>query len=149
VEFLRDAALGNPVSLPRKVIVIGGGNVAIDVALTALRKGAQDVTLVCLEKREEMPAWKYEIDEALEEGVKIVNSWGPKRFVEKGGKIAGIEFKRCTSVFDEKGAFNPSYDEKTVTLMETEGAIIAIGQAGDLSFTQAKRWRHKKRRSGG
>ncbi|MBS1237069.1 MAG: 4Fe-4S ferredoxin, partial [Deltaproteobacteria bacterium] len=139
VEFLRDAALGNPVSLPRKVIVIGGGNVAIDVALTALRKGAQDVTLVCLEKREEMPAWKYEIDEALEEGVKIVNSWGPKRFVEKGGKIAGIEFKRCTSVFDEKGAFNPSYDEKTVTLMETEGAIIAIGQAGDLSFTQSEK----------
>ena len=139
VEFLRDAALGTPVSLPKKVIVIGGGNVAIDVALTALRKGAQDVTLVCLEKREEMPAWKYEIDEALEEGVKIVNSWGPKRFVEKGGKIAGIEFKSCTSVFDEKGAFNPSYDEKTVTLMETEGAIIAIGQAGDLSFTQSEK----------
>jgi heterodisulfide reductase subunit A-like polyferredoxin len=85
-----------------------------------------------------MPAWKYEIDEALEEGVNIVNSWGPKRFVEKGGKIAGIEFKRCTSVFDEKGAFNPTFDEKVLTLMETEGAIIAIGQAGDLSFAQSE-----------
>jgi hypothetical protein len=61
-----------------------------------------------------MPAWKYEIEEALEEGVKIVNSWGPKRFIEKGGKVAGIEFKRCTAVFDEKGAFNPSYDEKVL-----------------------------------
>jgi len=93
---------------------------------------------VCLEKREEMPAWKYEIDEAMEEGVKIVNSWGPKRFVEKGGKIAGIEFKRCTSVFDEKGAFNPTYDEKVLTVMDTEGAIVAIGQAGDLSFAQSE-----------
>ena len=139
VEFLRDAALGNPVSLPKKVIVIGGGNVAIDVALTALRKGAEDVTLVCLEKREEMPAWKYEIEEALEEGIQIVNSWGPKRFVEKGGRIAGIEFKRCTSVFDDQGAFNPAYDEKDLTVLETEGAIIAIGQAGDLSFAQGEK----------
>jgi NADPH-dependent glutamate synthase beta subunit-like oxidoreductase len=138
VEFLRDVALGNPVTLPKKVIVIGGGNVAIDVALTALRKGAEDVTLVCLEKREEMPAWKYEIEEALEEGVKIVNSWGPKRFIEKGGKVAGIEFKRCTAVFDEKGAFNPCYDEKVLTAMETEGAIISIGQAGDLSFARSE-----------
>jgi heterodisulfide reductase subunit A-like polyferredoxin len=138
VEFLRDTALGNPVSLPKKVVVIGGGNVAIDVALTALRKGAEDVTLVCLEKREEMPAWKYEIEEALEEGVKIVNSWGPKRFVEKGGKIAAVQFKRCTSVFDEKGAFNPRYDENELTVMETEGSIIAIGQAGDLAFTQSE-----------
>ncbi len=139
VEFLRDVALGNPVSLPKKVIVIGGGNVAIDVALTALRKGAQEVTLVCLEKREEMPAWKYEIEEALEEGVKILNSWGPTRFLEKGGKIAGIEFKRCTAVFDEKGAFNPRYDEKELTTMETEGAVIAIGQAGDHSFAQSEK----------
>ncbi|MCU0595510.1 MAG: FAD-dependent oxidoreductase, partial [Desulfobacterota bacterium] len=139
VEFLRDAALGKPLSLPKKVIVIGGGNVAIDVALTALRKGAEDVTLVCLEKREEMPAWKYEIEEALEEGVTIVNSWGPKRFVEKAGKVAGIEFKRCTSVFDEKGAFNPAYDEKDLTVLQAEGVIIAIGQAGDLSFAQSEK----------
>ena len=77
VDFLRQTALGESVSVGRKVIVIGGGNVAIDVALTSLRKGAEDVTLVCLEKREEMPAWEYEIEDALEEGVHIVNSLGP------------------------------------------------------------------------
>jgi heterodisulfide reductase subunit A-like polyferredoxin len=134
VEYLRDVALGNPASLKKKVTVIGGGNVAVDVALTAMRKGAEHVTLVCLEKREEMPAWDYEIEEALEEGVTIVNSLGPKRFLEKDGEVSGIEFKRCTAVFDEKGAFNPQYDETDQTTMETQSVIVAIGQAGDLSF---------------
>ena len=105
------------------------------MALSAKRKGAQDVTLVCLEKRDEMPAWDYEIEEALEEGVTIVNSFGPKRFLKKGNGI-GVEFKRCTSVFDEKGAFNPKYDEADLTLMETGSVIVAIGQMGDLSFAK-------------
>ena len=136
VEFLRDVALGEPVRVPKRTVVIGGGNVAIDVALTALRKGAEEVTLVCLEKREEMPAWEYEIDEALEEGVKIVNSQGPQRFIAKNGKVAGIEFKRCTAVFDENGAFSPKYDETDLTTIETEAVIIAIGQMGDLAFAE-------------
>jgi heterodisulfide reductase subunit A-like polyferredoxin len=136
VEFLRDVALGKPVSLEKKVIVIGGGNVAIDVALTAKRKGAEDVTLVCLEKRDEMPAWDYEIEEALEEGIKIVNGYGPKRFLEKQGKVHSVEFKRCTAVFDEKGAFNPRYDETDLMGMETGSVIVAIGQKGDLSFAK-------------
>lgn len=135
VGFLRDAALGKRISLEKEVMVIGGGNVAIDVALTAKRLGAEDVTLVCLEKREEMPAWDYEIEEALEEGVKIVNSLGPKRFLEKDGKASGVEFKRCTAVFDDQGTFNPQYDEKDLTTMETGSVIIAIGQAADLSFS--------------
>ncbi len=135
VDFLREVALGKPVAVEKKVIVIGGGNVAVDVALSAKRKGAQDVTLVCLEKRDEMPAWDYEIEEALEEGVTIVNSFGPKRFLKKGNGI-GVEFKRCTSVFDEKGAFNPKYDEADLTLMETGSVIVAIGQMGDLSFAK-------------
>jgi heterodisulfide reductase subunit A-like polyferredoxin len=139
VEFLRDVALDKPVSLQKKVIVIGGGNVAIDVALTARRKGAEEVTLVCLEKRDEMPAWDYEIEEALEEGVKIVNSYGPKHFVGKQGKVHAVEFKRCTSVFDEKGAFNPAYDETDLTGMETESVIVAIGQKGDLSFVNKEK----------
>jgi heterodisulfide reductase subunit A-like polyferredoxin len=136
VEFLRDVALGKPVSIQKKVVVIGGGNVAIDVALTAKRKGAEDVILVCLEKRDEMPAWDYEIEEALEEGVTIVNSYGPKRFLEKHGKVHGVEFKRCTSVFDENKAFNPKYDETDLTTMETQSVIVAIGQKGDLSFAK-------------
>lgn len=136
VEFLRDVALGNPVKLEKKVTVIGGGNVAIDVALTALRKGAEEVVLVCLEKREEMPAWDYEIEEALEEGITIVNSLGPKRFVEKAGKVSAIEFKRCTAVFDENRSFSPRYDENDLTTMETDSVIVAIGQAGDLSYAK-------------
>ncbi|MDB9822364.1 FAD-dependent oxidoreductase [Deltaproteobacteria bacterium] len=136
VDFLRDTALGNRVDIAKKTIVIGGGNVAVDVALTAKRTGAEDVTLVCLENRDEMPAWDYEIEEALEEGVKIVNSLGPKGFLEKGSRLAGIEFKACTSVFDDSGAFNPQYDEAEITSMDAETIIVAIGQAADLSFAQ-------------
>jgi len=138
VDFLRQSALGEPVSVSGKVIIIGGGNVAIDVALTALRKGAEDVTLVCLEKREEMPAWEYEIEDALEEGVKIINSLGPKRFLDREGKLTGIEFKRCTAVFDEKGAFNPQYDENDLSSMDADTIVVAIGQAADLSFSDSE-----------
>ena len=138
VDFLRQSALGEPVSLGGKVIVIGGGNVAIDVALTALRKGAKEVTLVCLERREEMPAWEYEIEDALEEGVRIINSLGPKRFLAKKGKLTGIEFKRCTAVFDEKGAFNPQYDENDLSSMDADTIVVAIGQAADLSFSDSE-----------
>ncbi|MBW2202558.1 MAG: FAD-dependent oxidoreductase [Deltaproteobacteria bacterium] len=136
VDLLRDVALGNEVSLGKRVIVIGGGNVAIDVALSAQRKGAEEVTLVCLEKREEMPAWDYEIEEALEEGVTIVNSLGPERFLEEAGKVSGVKFKRCTAVFDENGAFNPSYDETDLETLEADTVIVAIGQAADLSFAE-------------
>jgi heterodisulfide reductase subunit A len=136
VDMLRDVSLGNGVSIGKKVIVIGGGNVAVDVARTALRKGAQELTLVCLEGRHEMPAWDYEIEEAVEEGVNIMNGWGPKRFRQTEGKVSGVEFKRCTAVFDEKGAFNPQYDETELMPMEADTVIVAIGQAADLSFAQ-------------
>jgi len=136
IEFLRDVALGKPVSVGKRVIVIGGGNVAIDVALTAKRVGAQDVTLVCLETREEMPAWDYEIEEALEEGVTIVNSLGPSRFLKRNRDLSGIEFKCCTCVFDENGVFCPEYDETDLSEMEADTVIVAIGQAADLSFAE-------------
>jgi len=136
VDFLRDVALGNEVSLKKRVIVIGGGNVAIDVALTAMRKGADQVSLVCLEQPDEMPAWDYEVEEALEEGVSISNGLGPRRFLEKNGVLSGVEFMACTSVFDETGRFNPEYDETDLTTMEGETVIVAIGQAADLSFAE-------------
>ena len=136
VEFLRDAALEKEVDLGSRVIVIGGGNVAIDVALSAKRLGAKEVTLVCLEKREEMPAWDYEIEEALEEGVSIINSLGPNQFLQNEGRFSGAEFKQCTAVFDENGNFNPSYDETDLTLLEGDTVIVAIGQAADLSFAE-------------
>jgi len=138
VDFLRDVALNHPVSVGKRVIVVGGGNVAIDVALSALRKGAEDVSLVCLEKRDEMPAWDYEIEEAIEEGIHIHNSLGPKRFIAKDGRLAGIEFKRCIAVFDDTGAFRPQYDETDLTALESETVIVAIGQAADLGFAQTE-----------
>ena len=85
VSFLRDVALGKKVSVAKKLIVVGGGNVAIDVALTARRLGSKAVTIVCLETQEEMPARDYEIKEALEAGAEIVNCFGPSRFLGKNG----------------------------------------------------------------
>lgn len=139
VKFLRDVSLKNPVSIGKKVVVVGGGNVAIDVALTSLRKGAKEVTVVCLEQRDEMPAWKHEIEEALEEGVKIVNGFGPKKLLKKGAKLSGVEFKRCISVFDDQCVFNPKYNAKDLTQWEADTVIIAIGQAADLSFAEKQR----------
>jgi NADPH-dependent glutamate synthase beta subunit-like oxidoreductase len=136
VDFLRDVSLGNEVSVGNRVIVVGGGNVAIDVAMTALRKGAQEVTLVCLEERDEMPAWEHEIQMALEEGVEIINCFGPNRFLQEDGRFSGIEFKRCTCVFDEDGCFNPQYDVTDLTKLEGDTVIVAIGQAADLSFAK-------------
>jgi formate dehydrogenase beta subunit len=136
VDFLRDVALGRSVVLGEKVLVIGGGNVAIDVARTALRSGAKDVWMVCLEKQEEMPAWASEIERAREEGITIVNCLGPKRFVERDGQLSGMEFKRCTCVFNEKGAFCPSFDEADLTTVEADTVIVAIGQAADLGFAK-------------
>ncbi|SDU30066.1 NADPH-dependent glutamate synthase beta chain [Desulfobacula phenolica] len=134
VEFLRDAALGTAEKLTGKVMVIGGGNVAVDVALTARRLGSDDVTMVCLEKRDEMPAWDYEIEEAIEEKVKIINSLGPIRFIEANGKVGEVEFQECTSVFDENGRFNPRYDDCKLTCYEADTVIVAIGQMGVLDF---------------
>lgn len=133
VDFLRDAALGKEVEIGEDVIVIGGGNVAIDVALTAKRKGAENVTLVCLEKREEMPAWEHEIEEALEGDIKIVNSFGPKSFfIDKSSKVSGLEFKTCTAVFDDEGRFNPAYDDAACEAMFGDTVIVAIGQSTNL-----------------
>ncbi len=135
VDLLRDAALGKAAKLTgKKVMVIGGGNVAVDVALTARRLGANDVTMVCLEKRDEMPAWDYEIEEAIEEKVKIVNSLGPLRFLGVDGKFDEVEFQECTSVFDENGRFRPQYDDCKLTSYEADTVIVAIGQMGLLDF---------------
>jgi heterodisulfide reductase subunit A2 len=134
VTFLREAALGTAEKLSGKVMVIGGGNVAVDVALTARRLGSNDVTMVCLEKRDEMPAWDYEIEEALEEGVNIVNSLGPLRFLGDKDKVDEVEFQECTSVFDENGRFSPQYDDCKLISYEADHVIVAIGQMGELEF---------------
>jgi len=133
LDFLKDVRMGKDVQVAERVVVIGGGNVAIDVALTAIRLGAKEVQLACLESREEMPAFEHEIKEAMEEGVKINVSWGPKRIIGGDGQITGIELKRCTSVFDEDGRFNPKYDESETTSIDTDMILLAIGQSTDLS----------------
>ncbi len=128
VDFLRDVNLGREVKLEGNVVVIGGGNVAIDVARTATRVGASKVDMFCLESREEMPALDEEIDEAMSEDIVINNSWGPKRIVTENGRVVAIEFKKCTSVFDENKRFNPKYDENNTITVKADHILLSIGQ---------------------
>jgi len=134
LDLLRQANLQMRARLGKRVVVVGGGNVAMDAARTALRLGAEEVPLVCLESKKEMPAHEWEIREALMEGVVLNMSWGPKRILGDGKKVASVEFIRCVSVFDEKGRFNPSFDETTAKVLEADTVILAIGQAPDTSF---------------
>ncbi|RPI74707.1 MAG: hypothetical protein EHM45_17675 [Desulfobacteraceae bacterium] len=132
VDFLRNVREGKPVLLKERVLVVGGGNVAVDVALTALRTGAKEVTMACLETREQMPASAGEIEQALKEGVKLMPAWGPHRILGDGKKVSGVELVQCTSVFDEQGAFCPAFGELEETVAADQ-VILAIGQAADLS----------------
>jgi formate dehydrogenase (NADP+) beta subunit len=162
IDFLINVNLGYEVALGKRVAVVGGGNVAIDVARAAvrvvqetssgstetssdsmqpaldaarmaLRSGAEQVSLVSLESREEMPAWKGEVDEAEHEGIVVANGWGPKEVVGKNGAVEGLRLRRCISVFDENRRFNPAFsDEEKV--IGCDSVILAIGQQADLSF---------------
>jgi len=135
IDFLRDIGLGKEIKLGRRVLVIGGGNVAIDVALSATRlSGVEEVYMVCLEGRFEMPAWEHEVQDALMEGVVLSNGWGPRRMLGEGGKVTGMEFKRCLAVFDETGRFNPQYDESQVMRINADTVLVTIGQGTDVEF---------------
>ncbi len=129
VDFLRQVILDGQIKLPGQVLVIGGGNVAIDVARTAARVGASQVDMVCLEGRQEMPALEEEIEEASAEGIGIHNSWGPARILTEGGRVTGVEFRRCTSVFDENRRFNPRFDDQLKKIVKANHVLISIGQA--------------------
>lgn len=131
VDFLRKVNLGEEITLDGKTIVIGGGNVAIDVARTATRVGSSQVAMYCLESRGEMPALDEEIDEATEEDILINNSWGPKRIITENGRVAGVEFKKCVSVFDENGRFSPIYNENETKVVDADHVLISVGQAMD------------------
>jgi NADPH-dependent glutamate synthase beta subunit-like oxidoreductase/Pyruvate/2-oxoacid:ferredoxin oxidoreductase delta subunit len=134
LDFLRNVRLGKEVKVGEKVLVLGGGNVAMDVALTALRLGAKQVQIVCLESWDEMPAFPWERQQAVEEGVTINNSWGLKKILGKDGKVVGAELIRCVSVFDKEGKFNPRFDESETRTVEADMFIFAIGQAPDKSW---------------
>ena len=166
IDFLINLNLGYEVELGKHVVVVGGGNVAIDVARAAvrvvqesasgvtetsadslqpaldaarmaLRSGAERVSLMSLESREQMPAWKGEVQEAEQEGIVVDNGWGPKQIVGENGAVEGLRLRRCVSVFDGNGRFNPAFsDEEKVTPCDT--VILAIGQQADLSFLSGK-----------
>jgi NADPH-dependent glutamate synthase beta subunit-like oxidoreductase len=133
VEFLAAVSEGENVPVKGRIVVIGGGNVAVDVALTATRLGAKNVTLACLESEEQMPANPWEIEQAREEGVEMLYSWGPARIMANGGKVSGLELVRCTSVFDEQGKFCPYFDDAKTTVAADQ-VILAIGQASETAF---------------
>ena len=135
VDFLRNINIDHSIKLKGDTVVIGGGNVAIDVARTAVRAGASKVTMLCLESEAEMPAAKDEVAEAKEEGIEVRNGWGPKEIKVKDGKVVGIVFKKCVSVFDAEHRFSPQYDENETIEIACENVLLSIGQSiiwGDL-----------------
>ena len=132
VDFLRTVNLGEETSTKGKVIVIGGGNVAIDVARTAGRLDKVTKTdIFCLEALENMPAHAEEVNEAIEEDININNSWGPIRVVTENNKVVGVEFKRCLSIIDESGRFNPKFDENDTKIVECDYVLLSVGQTFD------------------
>ncbi|MFX1515098.1 MAG: FAD-dependent oxidoreductase [Promethearchaeota archaeon] len=133
LEFLKDVAKGKEVQVEKRVLVIGGGGVAMDVALTALRLGANEVHVACLESREEMPAHEWEIREVLDENITIHCSWGPNKIIG-ADRVEKVELVQCIRVFDENGRFSPTYDSSSLKTVETDMVIMAIGQSPDLSI---------------
>lgn len=135
VDFLRAVGGNEAYKVEGRAVVIGGGNVAIDVARSSMRCGAKEVSMYCLEPREKMPASREEIAEAEAENVLIQCGWGPKEILTENGKVAGVVFKKCISLFDESGRFNPSYDEAVTVTVPCEQVFLSIGQTiqwGDL-----------------
>ena len=131
VDFLREINLGKDLPLSGKVLVIGGGNVAIDVARTASRQSGCEVALYCLEGAEEMPALPEEIEEAQEEHIGINHGWGPKRILTENGRVSAVEFKKCLSVFDENNKFSPKYDEHSTIIVPAGHVLVSVGQSID------------------
>ena len=130
VEFLRVALADPEHEVSGRTVVVGGGNVAIDAARVSVRCGSSEVKMVCLEQRDEMPALPIEIAEAEEDGVEIVNGWGPAEVVVgDDGRVCGVRFKRCTRVYDADGRFSPEYDESETQLIECENVVMSIGQS--------------------
>ncbi len=135
VDFLHETAIKEAYPLSGDVVVIGGGNVAIDASRSSVRCGAASVKQYCLESREEMPASDEEVAEAAEDGVEINCGWGPKEIISEGGKVTAIVLKKCTRVYDAEHKFSPVYDENDTVTVPCSAVIMAVGQSiiwGDL-----------------
>lgn len=138
VDFLRDVFTDKEVNIGPKVVVIGGGNVAYDVARTSVRqKGVEAVSLVCLEDPEHMLADKIEVEEGAEEGVEKLNSYGPHRIdLDENNVVKSATFKKVISIFDSDGNFNPRFDESDTVTIPADTVFFSVGQAFDLSFLE-------------
>ena len=133
IDFLRNVVQGKHIGIKQRVLVIGGGNVAIDVAMTALRCGAQQVFIASLEKGNEIPASESEIRNARLEGVQLLEGWGPEEVLSQDGKVVGMVLFECTSVFDKNGKFCPVFGDIQLDIT-VDQIILATGQASELSF---------------
>ena len=131
VDFLRKAGAKGSFALEGDVVVVGGGNVAIDAARISSRCTDAKISMFCLEAREKMPASNEEIEEALEEGIELNCGWGPKEVLEEDGHVSGVVFKKCTRVFDAQGRFSPEYDENDTVTVPCRHVIFSVGQAID------------------
>lgn len=131
VDFLREAGTKESFELEGDVVVVGGGNVAIDAARISSRCTDAKISMFCLETREKMPASNEEIEEALEEGITLNCGWGPKEVLEEDGHVSGVVFKKCTRVFDVQGRFSPEYDENDTITVPCRHVIFSVGQAID------------------
>ncbi len=133
VEFLRALRMGDTPVTGRRVCVIGGGNVAIDAAISARLLGAESVFMCCLEDREHMPAFEHNIKDALERGIGLHPALGPVRIEGAEGRVSAVEFKTCTTLFDDQGKFSPRFDENRRECFEADCVIFAVGQSGDFT----------------
>ena len=131
VDFMRDVNLRDKKSLSGRVVVIGGGNIAADVARTAVRCGAENVSLYCLEGYDEMPMGEEDRSECERDGVAVYAGWGPREVSVEGGKAAGVSFVKCLKVKDENGRFAPVYDENTVQVAPCTTVLFCIGQKAE------------------
>ncbi len=134
VDFLRRVSNGEAVEVRENIVVIGGGNVAVDVAMTAKRCGAANVSMACLESVEEMPAGPGELEEARAEGIRMLPSLGPEKIIRRQGRVTGLDLVACTCVFDAQDNFRPQFDENRKECLPADQIILAVGQAVDLSF---------------
>ena len=131
VDFLKEAGSREEFAFKGNVVVVGGGNVAIDAARVSARCTANNISMFCLEPRDKMPASAEEIKEALEEGIELNCGYGPKEIIEENGSVKAIVFKKCLSVFDAEGRFSPQYDEDDTLTVECSHVIFSVGQAAD------------------
>jgi len=137
IDFLTDIQRTGGSFPGKRVLVIGGGSVAVDVAISARRLGAQEVMMACLEARGSMPAVPEDLEQAARENIELLPSWGPHRILAEGGTLRGMELVKCTSVFDADGHFKPTFDPAVTTTVLADTILLAIGQATDLGYLDA------------